>query len=80
MSSAWGFDKTDVIGLNELSLQPGGMKAGTFDPYPSHSADAYGITYKRPVHVVNKTGKIFMPSPGPKSAPQSSIVGQNVIK
>ena len=56
------------------------MKAGTFDPYPSHSADAYGIVVKRPVHVVNKTGKIFVPSPGPKSAPQNSIVNQNVVK
>ncbi|XP_013386617.1 UPF0602 protein C4orf47 homolog isoform X2 [Lingula anatina] len=58
----------------------GGSKAGTFDPYPSHSQDPYGIKYKRPVHVVNKTGKIFVPSTGPKTAPISSILDQNVTK
>ncbi|KAK3782140.1 hypothetical protein RRG08_032897 [Elysia crispata] len=57
-----------------------GMKAGTFDPYPSHSADAYGIKYRRPVHVVNKTGRTFMPSQGPKSTPCNSIVNQNVVR
>ncbi|CAH1794960.1 unnamed protein product [Owenia fusiformis] len=55
-----------------------GMKAGTFDPYPSHSADPYNVKITRPVHVVNKTGKIFMPSPGPKSFPMSSVVNTNV--
>ncbi|XP_064644547.1 cilia-and flagella-associated protein 96-like [Lineus longissimus] len=59
---------------------PGGMKAGTFDPYPTHSSDAYQVKIKRPVHVVNNTGKTFMPSPGPKSAPVSSIVNLNVLK
>ena len=54
------------------------MKAGTFDPYPTHSVNAYGVKVVRPVHVVNKTGKIFTPSPGPKTAPISSVVNYNV--
>lgn len=57
-----------------------GMKAGTFDPYPSHSADPYGIKYKRPMHVVNKSGRIFMPTQGPKSTPTTSIANQNVVR
>ena len=61
-------------------IQPGGNKAGTFDPYPSHSSDAYGVRYQRPVHVVNKTGKTFMPNAGPKSAPTTSVLHQNVNK
>ena len=59
---------------------PAGMKAGTFDPYPSHSADPYKVQRIKQSQVVNKTGKIFMPSAGPKSAPIASIVNQNVIK
>lgn len=58
----------------------GGMKAGTFDPYPSHSQDPYAVKVKRSVKVVNNSGKIFMPSPGPKSAPVSSVLNQNVIR
>ena len=56
------------------------MHAGTFDPYPSHSVDAYGVKYQRPVQVVNKTGKTFMPNAGPKSAPITSVLDQNVTK
>ena len=63
------------------SFQPAGMKAGTFDPYPSHPEDRYtNIKYQRPVHVVNKSGKTFVPSAGPKSAPVSSVVNYNVVK
>ncbi|XP_070544417.1 cilia-and flagella-associated protein 96-like [Ptychodera flava] len=58
----------------------GGSKAGTFDPYPSHSNDPYKPKGKKPEPPVNKTGKIFMPSPGPKSAPMNSIVNQNVSR
>lgn len=58
----------------------GGMKAGTFDPYPSHSADPYQVKITRPVHVVNNAGKIFMPTPGPKSFPMSSVVNTNVVR
>jgi len=60
--------------------QPAGMKAGTFDPYPSHSADPYRNKASKPANVVNKSGKIFMPSAGPKSAPISSVLDQNIVK
>lgn len=56
------------------------MKAGTFDPYPSHSADPYKVKVSRSVNIVNKSGKTFMPSQGPKSTPTVSIVNQNVLK
>lgn len=61
-------------------LQPAGCKAGTFDPYPSHSADPYKMKIHRPVNVVNKSGKIFTPSQGPKSTPTVSIVDRNVTR
>ena len=75
----------DFILLNNftqsyLCLQPGGSHVGTFDPYPTHSVDGYQRMKGRPVHVVNKTGKLFVPNPGPKSAPVSSIVNYNVVK
>jgi len=60
--------------------KPGGGKIGTFDPYPSHSADAYSNKIKRAVTVVNKSGKIFMPTPGPKSTPTHSIQEQNIVR
>ena len=56
------------------------MKAGTFDPYPTHSADPYKVKVPRSVNVVNKSGRTFMPSQGPKSTPTVSIVNQNVLK
>ncbi|XP_048758907.1 UPF0602 protein C4orf47-like isoform X2 [Ostrea edulis] len=59
---------------------PAGMKAGTFDPYPSHSADPYKVKVPRSINIVNKSGKTFMPSQGPKSTPTVSIVNQNVLK
>ncbi|KAL2077675.1 hypothetical protein ACEWY4_027179 [Coilia grayii] len=55
----------------------GGMKAGTFNTYPSHSADPYVIRKPKPV-TTNKDGKIFRPSPGPKSTPVKSIIEVNV--
>lgn len=60
--------------------KPGGSKLGTFDPYPSHSADPYKVKVNRPLNVVNKSGRIFMPSQGPKSTPMVSIINQNVMK
>ena len=60
--------------------QPGGMKAGTFDPYPSHSQDAYRIKVKRSVNIVNKSGKTFIPSQGPKTRPVISIVDHMVTR
>ena len=69
------------INVNNLPVvQPGGMKAGTFDPYPSHSSDPYNVKVSRKVNVVNKSGRIFTPSAGPKSAPVNSVVNQNVMK
>ncbi|KAF4091377.1 hypothetical protein AMELA_G00036220 [Ameiurus melas] len=57
----------------------GGMKAGTFDPYPSHSADPYVIKKPRSDSVsANKGVKIFHPSAGPKSTPVKSIISLNV--
>ncbi|XP_059202787.1 UPF0602 protein C4orf47 homolog [Centropristis striata] len=56
------------------SKKIGGMKAGTFDSYPLHSADPY-------VHRRSKTTNpepVFRPSPGPKSTPVKSIITVNV--
>ncbi|KAI5630124.1 UPF0602 protein C4orf47-like isoform X1, partial [Silurus asotus] len=59
------------------SKRIGGMKAGTFDAYPSHSTDPYVI--KKPKSVsTNKEMKIFHPSIGPKSMPVKSILSLNV--
>ena len=61
-----------------LLIQAGGCKAGTFDPYPKHSVDGYGVAKSK------KDGKlkggVFRPSPGPKSRPTKSVVQQNVTK
>jgi len=57
---------------------PAGCHAGTFEPYPARSKDPYGVKEKRPVNVVNKSGKIFMPSQGPKTTPSKSIMDQNI--
>ncbi|XP_071106851.1 cilia-and flagella-associated protein 96-like isoform X2 [Haliotis cracherodii] len=57
---------------------PGGSKIGTFDPYPSHSQDPYNVRVKRQINVVNKSGRIFVPSQGPKTTPCISIVNQHV--
>ncbi|XP_063045524.1 cilia-and flagella-associated protein 96 [Engraulis encrasicolus] len=59
------------------SKSMGGMKAGTFDNYPSHSADPYVLRKPKPI-VTNKDGKIFRPTPGPKSTPIKSIITVNV--
>ncbi|XP_064305670.1 cilia-and flagella-associated protein 96 isoform X1 [Phalacrocorax carbo] len=57
----------------------GGMKGGTFDPYPSHSADPYVIKKSKAV-TTNKERQIFHPPPGPKSRPVMSIINLNVIR
>ncbi|XP_006882308.1 PREDICTED: UPF0602 protein C4orf47 homolog [Elephantulus edwardii] len=54
----------------------GGMKAGTFDPYPSHSADVYMT--KPPKPYSSKEEKIFHPPGGPKGRPVQSIMTLNV--
>ncbi|XP_030001982.1 cilia-and flagella-associated protein 96 isoform X2 [Sphaeramia orbicularis] len=52
----------------------GGMKAGTFDTYPSHSADPYTIRRSK----LTNQEPIFHPAPGPKSTPVKSIITVNV--
>ncbi|KAJ3606102.1 hypothetical protein NHX12_028145, partial [Muraenolepis orangiensis] len=54
--------------------QIGGMKAGTFDMYPSHSADPYTPRPKQ----ANPGPRTFWPTPGPKSSPIKSIITLNV--
>ncbi|XP_035281701.1 UPF0602 protein C4orf47 homolog isoform X1 [Anguilla anguilla] len=61
------------------SKKIGGMKAGTFGTYPSHSADPYVPRRSKSVST-SKDGKIFHPSPGPKSMPVTSILNMNVRK
>ncbi|XP_006015952.1 UPF0602 protein C4orf47 homolog [Alligator sinensis] len=61
------------------SKKPGGMKAGTFDPYPSHSADPYVIKRSKAI-TTNKEGRIFHPSPGAKSRPVTSIMALNITR
>jgi len=58
------------------------MKAGTFDAYPSHSADPYrgGMFGSRDVGAASQTGKYFIPSPGPKTAPSTSVLDQNIVR
>uniref|UniRef100_A0A8D2LLG8 Cilia-and flagella-associated protein 96 n=1 Tax=Varanus komodoensis TaxID=61221 RepID=A0A8D2LLG8_VARKO len=55
----------------------GGMKAGTFDPYPTHSTDPFIVRLPRPI-TTNKQGQVFHPSPGSKSRPVRSIMAANV--
>ncbi|KAM5264259.1 cilia-and flagella-associated protein 96 [Ctenodactylus gundi] len=54
----------------------GGMKAGTFDTYPSHSADPYMAKLEK--ESSKHDGKIFHPPGGPKSRPVESIMALNV--
>uniref|UniRef100_A0A670XRG2 Cilia-and flagella-associated protein 96 n=1 Tax=Pseudonaja textilis TaxID=8673 RepID=A0A670XRG2_PSETE len=59
--------------------KPGGMKAGTFDPFPTHSTDPYGVRMPR-ASTTNKQGQVFHPSPGSKSRPVRSIMALNIEK
>ncbi|XP_077333444.1 cilia-and flagella-associated protein 96 [Lithobates pipiens] len=59
--------------------EPGGMKAGTFDPYPTHSNDAYGKRLTKSATIV-KGGKSFQPPAGPKSFPVKSIITSHVVR
>lgn len=52
------------------------MKAGTFEPYPLHSADPYTVKLERDIS--RKEAKVFHPSVGPKSRPVESIMALNV--
>lgn len=58
------------------SFQIGGMKAGCFDSYPSHSNDPYMVKKSKGGDGSEK--RIFRPSQGPKSTPTRSIINQNV--
>lgn len=57
-------------------FQIGGMKAGCFDNYPSHSNDPYVVKKSKGGDGSEK--RIFRPSQGPKSTPTRSIINQNV--
>ncbi|XP_053112828.1 UPF0602 protein C4orf47 homolog [Hemicordylus capensis] len=59
--------------------KPGGMKAGTFDPFPLHTADPYNVKLPKPI-TTNKQGRIFNPPSGTKSRPIRSIMASNVEK
>ncbi|XP_038185056.1 UPF0602 protein C4orf47 homolog isoform X2 [Arvicola amphibius] len=54
----------------------GGMKAGTFEPYPAHSADPYVVKIGKVMP--GKGEKVFHPPNGPKSRPVESIMALNV--
>ncbi|KAG7518276.1 hypothetical protein JOB18_029824 [Solea senegalensis] len=56
------------------SKRPGGMKAGTFDTYPSHSADPFIARRSK----TTNPEPVFHPPPGPKSTPVKSIITVNV--
>ncbi|XP_021506426.1 cilia-and flagella-associated protein 96 isoform X2 [Meriones unguiculatus] len=66
----------DLYDAAKLNIKAGGMKAGTFEPYPAHSADPY--TVKLGVVVPGKGERIFHPPNGPKSRPMESIMARNV--
>ncbi|XP_036022396.1 UPF0602 protein C4orf47 homolog isoform X2 [Onychomys torridus] len=66
----------DLYDAAKLNYKPGGMKAGTFEPYPAHSADPYVV--KMGKVVPGKGEKIFHPPNGPKSRPIESIMALNV--
>lgn len=65
--------------FKKFFFQSGGMKGGTFDPYPSHSADPYVIKKSKAV-TTNKEKQIFHPPAGPKSRPVRSIITLNVTR
>ncbi|KAF4026115.1 hypothetical protein G4228_018323 [Cervus hanglu yarkandensis] len=72
-------EKKEIVGSPFKPSSPGkkagGMKAGTFDPYPSHSVDPYMVKLKGPS---GKSAKVFHPPGGPKSRPIESIMALNV--
>lgn len=63
-----------VCSCDAILGQIGGMKVGTFGPYPSHSVDPYVIRHSKPTN----QEPVFHPVPGPKSAPVRSIIALNV--
>ncbi|XP_077158348.1 cilia-and flagella-associated protein 96 [Paroedura picta] len=59
--------------------KPGGMKAGTFDPFPAYSSDPYVVKVPKPL-TTNKQGRIFNSSSMTRSRPVRSIMAANVEK
>ncbi|XP_069710986.1 cilia-and flagella-associated protein 96 [Phaenicophaeus curvirostris] len=57
----------------------GGMKGGTFDPYPEYSVGSHVIKKSKAV-TSHKEQQIFRPPPGPKSRPVTSIITLNAIR
>ncbi|NXP77401.1 CD047 protein, partial [Ramphastos sulfuratus] len=57
----------------------GGMKGGTFDRYPSYSAEPY-MSKKSKAATTGKERQVFHLSFGPKSRPVTSIVHLNVTR
>ncbi|CAH8839240.1 unnamed protein product [Trichobilharzia szidati] len=58
--------------------QPGGYKAGTFNPFPTYISEPYVDPYKR--LPAKRESKVFLPSSGFKSARFESILTKNVYK
>lgn len=57
----------------------GGMKAGTIDPYPEHSADVYtsmAVRYYK--DETNKWGRTYYPPEREKTMPMSSVLQKNI--
>lgn len=69
-------DKPKPFRPSNPAKLPGGCKAGTFDPYPSHSVDPYQPRGRRGGD--SKDKKVFQPTPGVKPYPITSVVSQNV--
>lgn len=61
---------------------PGGMCAGTFNPWPTHSEDKYTGPNQSTLikEAVNSSGKKFVPSSGPRPYPISSVLEAMVHK
>ncbi|CAH8521512.1 unnamed protein product [Schistosoma margrebowiei] len=58
--------------------EPGGYKAGTFNPFPNYISEPYIDPYKRIKS--HRNTKVFIPSSGSKSARFDSILTRNVNK
>ncbi|XP_064005081.1 cilia-and flagella-associated protein 96 isoform X2 [Pogoniulus pusillus] len=69
--------KPDDYEAERIKAKLGGMKGGTFDPFPSYSAEPY-VSKKSNAAMTGKEGQVFHPPSGPKSRPVTSIVTLNV--
>lgn len=59
--------------------KPGGMKAGTFDPFPTYTAEPYVVKGVKPI-TTNKQGRIYNCASTTRSRPIRSIMAANVEK